>query len=320
MNKVVHSSLLIVVLAIVAYAFVALASGGEEVWKALSSLSLSVWVIILLLSLGNYVLRYWRWHLYISHKNPLSITHLQHFAIYIAGFSLTMTPGKAGEAMRSLYLKQQGVAHQRSIGALFVERIMDLLTILLLAGLGFTFLDGEQSRIAAVITLLLIGICLAVIKIPKKAIINSGIIKRLPDKIQHLIRFVESMLENANDLLTLRFILVGLGIGLVAWLFEGYGLYLVMHEFSLDQATLSLGIAIYGMAILLGALSFMPGGLGGAEATMIFLLVKAGFDHPSAVAITFICRLATLWFAMILGVITLCLLPFLGIKAQVKET
>lgn len=319
MNKVVHSSLLIVVLAIMAYGFVAMVSGGGQVWAALSSLDLSIWAFILLLSLGNYGLRYWRWHLYISHKNPLAISHLQHFAIYIAGFSLTMTPGKAGEAMRSLYLKQQGVSHQRSIGALFVERIMDLLTILLLAGFGISFLDGEQSRIAAAITIVLIITCLVVIKIPKQAIINSAFIKRLPDKIYHLLKFVESMMENANDLLTLRFLVVGLGIGIVAWLLEGYGLFLVMQEFALDQTTVSLAIAIYGMAILLGALSFMPGGLGGAEATMIFLLVKAGFDHPSAVAITFICRLATLWFAMILGVITLFLLPFLGIKPQIKE-
>ncbi len=319
MNKVVHSSLLVVVLAIVAYAFVAMASGGEQVWVAISSLKLSVWILILLLSLGNYVLRYWRWHWYISYKNPLSISHWQHFLIYIAGFSLTMTPGKAGEAMRSLYLKQHGVSHQRSIGALFVERIMDLLTILLLAGLGVSFLDGEQSRIAAVITVILIGTCLVIVKIPKKAIINSKLIQRFPAKIYHLIQFVESMLENANDLLTIRFLLLGLSIGMVAWLFEGYGLFLVMQEFSLDQTTASLAIAIYGMAILLGAISFMPGGLGGAEVTMIFLLVKAGFDHPSAVAITFICRVATLWFAMMLGVLTLFLMPFLGVKAQIKE-
>jgi uncharacterized protein (TIRG00374 family) len=319
-NKVVHSSLLIVVLAIVAYGVTALLSGGADVWAAIRSLSLSTWVIILLLSLANYVLRYWRWHLYIQHNNPVAISHLQHLAIYIAGFSLTMTPGKAGEAMRSLYLKEKGVSHQRSIGALFVERVMDLLTILLMAGLGVSFLNGEQSRMAAVITVLLIFLCIVIVKIPKKKVINSTLVKRLPNKLYQLIVFVESMLENANDLLSIRFLCIGLGIGLVAWLCEGYGLYLVMQEFALDQSTVSIAIAIYGMAILLGALSFMPGGLGGAEVTMIFLLAKAGFDHPSAVAITFICRLATLWFAMLLGVIILFLMPLIGLKPYVKES
>ncbi len=316
MNKVVHSTLLTVVLAIVAYGVAALASGGEEVLSAITSLSLKVWLIILLLSLMNYLLRYWRWHLYIAHQNPHAITHRQHLAIYIAGFSLTMTPGKAGEAMRSLYLKPYGIPHQRSIGALFVERIMDLLTILILAGLGISFLDGDQSRIAAIITVGLIVGCIVVIKIPKKKIINSALVKKLPAKLHHIVLFVESMLENANDLLTLRFLLVGLGIGLVSWLCEAYGLFIVMQEFSLDQTSATLGIAIYGMAILIGAISFMPGGLGGSEAAMIFLLVKAGFDTPSAVAITFICRIATLWFAVILGVITMFCISFFGLTPQ----
>lgn len=307
-------------MAIVAYAVTAIVSGGDDVWNAMQRVSLGTWLGILALSLGNYLLRYWRWHLYITHKNPLAISHAQHLAIYIAGFSLTMTPGKAGEAMRSLYLRDRGVSHQRSIGALFVERIMDLLTILLLAGLGVSFLSGEQSRLAALVTVALIMACIFVIKIPKKKIINSAFVSRLPVKAHHLILFVESMLDNANDLLSMRFLVLGLGIGLVAWLFEGYGLYLVMQEFMLDQTSVSLAIAIYGMGILLGAISFMPGGLGGAEATMIFLLVKAGFDHPSAVAITFICRLVTLWFAMFLGVITLFLMPLFGLKTYVKES
>lgn len=316
MNKVVHSSLLTVVLAIVAYGIAAFFSGGDQVLAAIISLDIRIWLIILLLSLMNYLLRYWRWHLYIAHQNPHAIGHKQHLAIYIAGFSLTMTPGKAGEAMRSLYLKPYGISHQRSIGALFVERIMDLLTILILAGLGISFLDGEQSRIAAVITIGLIVGCIVIIKIPKKKIINSALVKNLPTKLHRLILFVESMLENANDLLTPRFILIGLGIGIISWLCEAYGLYVVMQEFSLDQAGAALGIAIYGMAILIGAISFMPGGLGGSEAAMIFLLVKAGFDTPSAVAITFICRMATLWFAVILGVITLFCLSLFGLKPQ----
>lgn len=319
MNKAVHSSLLTIVIAIVVYAVVAVYSGGSDVLAAISSLTWQLWAILLLLSLLNYLLRYWRWHLYISHQNPHSISHLQHLSIYIAGFALTMTPGKAGEAMRSLYLKQHGIAHQRSIGALFVERIMDLLTILLMAGLGVSFLSGGQSFWAVIITVTIISGAIAVVKIPKKKIINSDFVQRLPDKIRHIIVFVESMLDNANDLLSMRFICIGLFLGLIAWGLEGYGLYLTMDAFAIlpdiqADNTIPLALAIYGMAILLGAISFLPGGLGGTEAAMIFMLVKAGFDHASAVAITFICRIATLWFAMALGVCMMFLLSLLGIK------
>ena len=319
MNKAVHSSLLTIVIAIAVYAIVAAYSGGSDVWSAVSSISWQLWAVLLLLSLLNYVLRYYRWHLYISHNNPRSISHWQHLSIYIAGFALTMTPGKAGEAMRSLYLKQHGISHQRSIGALFVERIMDLLTILMMAGLGVSFLSGGQSITAAVISLTIIAVAIAVVKIPKDKIIASKLVQRLPDKVRHIIVFIESMLNNANDLLSFRFIIIGLAIGFVAWGFEGYGLYLTMDAFSSniqlsEKSTVSLAMAIYGMAILLGAISFLPGGLGGTEAAMMFMLVTVGFDHPSAVAITFICRLVTLWFAMALGVLMMFILSLLGIK------
>lgn len=319
MNKAVHSSLLTIVIAISVYAVVAVFSGGDEVWAALNSISWQLWAVLLALSLLNYVLRYYRWHLYIAHNNPSSISHWQHLSIYIAGFALTMTPGKAGEAMRSLYLKQHGISHQRSIGALFVERIMDLLTILMMAALGVTFLSGGQSLIAGLITLGIVFIAIVVVKIPKEKIIASRLVQSLPEKLRHVIVFIESMLNNANDLLSLRFIALGLAIGLLAWGFEGYGLYLTMEAFIeqmpiTETNTVSIAMAIYGMAILLGAISFLPGGLGGTEAAMMFMLVKMGFDHASAVAITFICRLVTLWFAMALGVIMMFILSLLGMK------
>lgn len=319
MNKVVHTSLVTIILAVIAYGCVVLFSGGKTVIDTILSLPVGVWAVILVLSLLNYLLRYWRWHLYISHQDHARIPHLQHLAIYLAGFSLTMTPGKAGEAMRSLYLKPYGVSHQRSVGAFFVERILDLLAILLMAGLGASFLSKQYSASAALVTVGLIVTCLLVIKVPKRWIIESVFVSRLPEKVRHALIFIESMLDNANDLLSIRFLLIGMSLGIIAWGLEGYGLFLVMQEYEVVPTNISLSIAIYGMAILLGALSFLPGGLGGAEAAMIFLLIKAGFDEASAVAITFICRLATLWFAVVIGAIAMFLLPRLGVHLPEKK-
>ena len=57
--------------------------------------------------------------------------------------------------------------------------------------------------------------------------------------------------------------------------------------------------------MLAGALSFMPGGLGGAEAVMIALLTLNGVPMPVAVAATVFIRLATLWFAVVIGLVAL---------------
>ena len=60
-------------------------------------------------------------------------------------------------------------------------------------------------------------------------------------------------------------------------------------------------MGIYGLAVLAGSLTFLPGGIGGTEAVMIILLSLLGIDYISALAITIICRAATLWFAIFIG-------------------
>jgi uncharacterized protein (TIRG00374 family) len=57
--------------------------------------------------------------------------------------------------------------------------------------------------------------------------------------------------------------------------------------------------------MLIGAISFLPGGLGGAEVTMTALLMLNGMDNGAAVAATLLIRLTTLWFAVVLGLLAL---------------
>ena len=64
--------------------------------------------------------------------------------------------------------------------------------------------------------------------------------------------------------------------------------------------------------MLAGALSFLPGGLGGTEVVMGGLLIAFGADGATAVAITLLCRLATLWFAVALGGLAVAVLGLSG--------
>jgi uncharacterized protein (TIRG00374 family) len=66
---------------------------------------------------------------------------------------------------------------------------------------------------------------------------------------------------------------------------------------------LTFAVFVYALSMLAGALSFMPGGLGGAEAAMVALLVWKGMPSANAIAATVLIRLATLWFAVAIGAI-----------------
>ncbi len=69
-------------------------------------------------------------------------------------------------------------------------------------------------------------------------------------------------------------------------------------------------VRIFAVAMLLGAASMLPGGLGATEAALVYQLNQAGMVMSDAVAAAIALRLSTLWFAILLGVAAL--LTFAG--------
>jgi uncharacterized protein (TIRG00374 family) len=113
-----------------------------------------------------------------------------------------------------------------------------------------------------------------------------------------------TLLGSASVLLRSYPLYIGLILGLTSWAAEGVAFYIILVALDIPSP-LGLAIGIYAVSILVGAISFLPGGLGSTEATMTLLLVLGGADTATAVAATLICRVATLWFAVILGAITI---------------
>jgi hypothetical protein len=56
--------------------------------------------------------------------------------IYLSGFALTTTPGKAGEMFRALLLRRLGVSVPTAFAAFISERLSDLIAVLLLTLFG----------------------------------------------------------------------------------------------------------------------------------------------------------------------------------------
>jgi uncharacterized protein (TIRG00374 family) len=94
-------------------------------------------------------------------------------------------------------------------------------------------------------------------------------------------------------------------LSVAAWSAEGLAFHWILGWMG-AEIPLAFSLFVYATAMLAGALSFMPGGLGGAEAVMVALLMWKGMPAADAVAATVLIRLATLWFAVALG--SFCLL------------
>ena len=102
-------------------------------------------------------------------------------------------------------------------------------------------------------------------------------------------------------LLAPQAVILGLALGLLAWGAEGVGLWVLGALAPGATMTVGAAVGIYAVAIVVGAISFLPGGLGTTEAVMVALLLRQGCTMPEALLLTLACRLLTLWFAVVLG-------------------
>jgi len=63
------------------------------------------------------------------------------------------------------------------------------------------------------------------------------------------------------------------------------------------------GIFVHSVALLGGALSMLPGGVGGAEVALTLLLDRMGLTLTDAVVAAVLIRLVTFWYAIVLGAV-----------------
>lgn len=300
-SKQRHALIASIAIAALAYLGVSLWSGWRDVLDAFLRIGFGGLVIALALSLVNYGLRFGRWQLFLQrlgHPMPIRPSAL----IYLSGFALTTTPGKAGEMLRGVFLRHRGMPYMESTAAFLSERLSDLVAIVLLCLIGASVLP-RGGWIIAIGVVAVIGPLLVLSQgrwLTRIAERLDGRTSRLARGGQHLAR----LLLAARRCHTPDLLLGTSLLSVIAWSAEAWAFHLVLHWLGFDPP-IAFAFAVYALAMLAGALSFLPGGLGGSEVVMIGLLLWAGMGEAEATAATVVIRLATLWFAVILGVLAL---------------
>lgn len=294
--------LLIVLLSALGYLAFSLWGGWREVVEAIVRVGFIGTAIALALSLVNYGLRFVRWQKFLA-----LLGHRVHtpesLRIYIAGFGLTILPGKVGETIRSVFLKHHGVTYPESLAAFFSEQFSNLISMLLLVAIGLWAYPQAQPVVMILAALIVTGLVVMQQTRWLQALENFAQ-NKLPARLGKLVGHGIEIVLHSGRCFSLPMLVYGIALGLVAWGAEGMAFYYIMHVLGSDLS-LQTALFIYAFSMLVGALSFLPGGLGGTEATMVALLILNNVAQPQAVAATVLIRLATLWFAVALGVIAL---------------
>jgi uncharacterized protein (TIRG00374 family) len=253
-----------------------------------------------LLSLLNYALRIHRWRGYLSR-----LGHTLSFGFtaptYIAGFAYTVSPGKVGEMMRARYYLPKGVPLADVTAAFFAERLLDVISMLFLASLLLTAL-GRFAGFLAVVVVGVVAVLAAVALLPWQTIkTRLAAASWIASRPRQILGGLATAFASTKPLLGPGLLASGFLTGLLAWGLEGAGLGLLTSIYPLQDLSILTAVGIYGIAVLVGGLSFLPGGLGGTEVIMTGLLASRGYPLGQALMLTLVCRLVTLWLAVCIG-------------------
>jgi glycosyltransferase 2 family protein len=255
---------------------------GDE----LASFRWELFPLALALTALNYLLRFWRWQRYLA-RLEIEVPTGRSFAIFVAGLSGTITPAKLGEVLKCALLKRSfGVPVRRSVPIVLAERVTDASGVVVLAVAA-----GAGANRWPLLVLALAGVAAIVL------VVRSPLLERFS-------RLGEAP-EAARALLETRLLMGMTALSAVSWFFECLAAYVCVRGLRLDLSLVDT-VVVFSLGSLAGALSFLPGGLGVAEGSMTGLIQVLG-DVPkaAAVAATVLIRLATLWFAVALGLVGL---------------
>lgn len=274
--------------------------------KVISSFNNFNWIllpVLLLLSFGNYISRFFKWEYYLR-VIDVKLQTIDSLSIFMSGLIMSITPGKMGELLKSYLIKQViGIPISKTAPIVFAERATDFLslTILALAG-AYYFNYGKIITIAIGFALISVITIISNKKLFYKIITQLSHIGFISKHISKIITAYDS----SAILLSIKPLFLMTLLSIVSWGFECIGYFIILNNFRIETG-LYWSIFSYSFSTIVGALSMLPGGLGITEGSLSFMLIQKGVKENVAFASTFIVRAVTLWFAVIVGIISVLL-------------
>lgn len=280
-------------------------TGWQDALSALSTLGAGHLLALSGMALAHYLIRAFRWHVMVR-IGGVRVPWPTNALYFFAGFAMTATPGRVGELVRLRWLmRRTGLGFGRLLPIAFADRAIELASIVALIGLALAATSLGSSAVWWVLGAgaLIVGTACR----PRVLLVAINATYRLTGcRWPRLFVKLRRLTRRLDPFMRPQIFLPVLLIGMIGWGFEGLAFWMLLNWLGAEIG-LAAATAIFLTAVLSGALSGLPGGLGGTEAASVALLALQGVPLDIAILATGIIRVATLWFAIALG---FAVLPF----------
>ena len=298
--KFYRNFLLVVVSMIVLYIVFLIVSDFNVIREKIFDFKTDYLPIILLLAPLSWVIVFFRWHFLLKNSNII-IPKKENFKIYMAGFAMSVTPGKVGELIKSQFLKSKyGVSRKNTLPIIISEYFYHMVGVLVVSIIGVYYF--EFSLYIIILTSALIITTLTIIS-------SETFFKKFLNLISKR-NFLKKYVSPISDSHIIfkkstrgKIFIISSGLSIAFWLTEVLIVYFVFLSFNILNFEFFKIAAIYTTSLILGMLSFLPMGVGVVEGSLAGFLNYEGIDISIALTLVILIRIFTRWYGVIVGLI-----------------
>ena len=305
-RRVISGLMLAALASVLVYAALGLLTDAHSMSAALRSFPLATLALMLLLSLGCFLIRAVRWgQLMRLVGHPIGLADALY--LQLAGQTMTLTPGRVGEVLKPwLARRVGGMQMTRGVALVFSERVADLIAVCILSIGGLSIVGGNRWVLVAGLAIIAAGTAVASSTWFHSLALRT--VERQPWARKHHAS-ASAMSETIRLSLRWRTMLWSVSASVVAWGLEGVGFALCLRALGFSKLGLVSAVSVYAVSTIAGAFTFLPGGIGLTEASMAGILIAVGMAGADAAAATLLTRLATLWWGVGIGWLVLASRP-----------
>lgn len=228
----------------------------------------------------------------------------QNYLIFLAGLSMLITPGGGGQIIKSILIKEKfSISISKSIPIVLVERFYDLFAISIYLTTFSIIIFYQPSFVIGFFSFLIVIFTFIIMK-------KNSLVFFFLEKLSKF-KFTSKFLQNYHDtqkslklLFESKIVVKCSSLILFSYFIESLIIYFGFSAMNVDLGYVK-SLEIFYSSVLIGIFSFIPGGLGLTETSLIGFLVYENYELSESTATAIFLRFITLWISVIVGFVVL---------------
>ena len=300
--KLDNRIILILVAAIGIYAIFLFTSDFNIITEKISNFKINYLPLILFLVTASWCPVFIKWH-FLLKNCEIDIPLTRSITVFLSGLAFDITPGKLGALMKSQILKTSfNIPRTKTAPIVLVEKVYDLIGAILASITGIIIL-GMDVYLIIIAILVLAMVFFFLYYRPASELFFKRVTKTkfFSKYVENISEFDKTIQKSTNVKVATICIL----LAVTYWFIVSAAVYFTLIGFDINILDYLKVLSIYATSILLGAVSFIPGGVGITEGALAGLFTLEGIDVSTALILSVIIRIFVLWYSVSIGFISL---------------